>query len=75
MREILKLLFIIQEVDNNWRNKNGYKRIGKGDKAYRLNPYNPLSYLLIPIVLVVGIIMFGFIGIWNEIDAKPFRWH
>ena len=75
MREILKLLFIIQEVDNNWRNKNGYKRIGKGYKAYRLNPYNPLSYLLIPIVLVVGIIMFGFIGIWTEIDAKPFRWH
>jgi|APCry1669192269_1035402.scaffolds.fasta_scaffold00669_4 hypothetical protein len=75
MRNILKWLFIIQEVDNDWRNENGYKRLGKGySKAYRLNPYNPLSYLTIIVVLIVGVLMFGVIGIWNEVDSKPFRW-
>ena len=37
MREILKLLFIIQEVDNNWRNKNGYKRIDMEIKTQNNN--------------------------------------
>jgi len=72
IRKILKWLWITQETDNRER----HKRVGKGyNKAYRLNPYNPLSYLLIPIVLVVGVIMFGFVGLKEELPKNPFKWH
>ena len=77
MRKILKYLFIIQTVSNEERHKQGLKRLGKGYwNAHRLNPYNPLSYILIPILLVVGILMFGFVGIWKETDLRnPFKWN
>ena len=41
----------------------------------RLNPYNPLSYLTLTIFFYVGIILFGVIGFWNEVDLNnPFKW-
>lgn len=75
-REILKRLLIVQEVDNEQRNKQGLKRMGRGYfKAYRFNPYHPLSYLAIVIIVIVGILMFGFVGFWKEVDVKnPFEW-
>lgn len=73
MRNIFKKLYIIQEKSNRGRDV----KLGKGYlKAYRLNPYNPLSYILIPIVLVVGVVMFGFVGLKNEMDfSNPFKWN
>ena len=70
----LNNLYIIQEVDNEKRNKQGLKRLGQGySKAYRLNPYNPLSYITIIIILIAGIIMFGTCGFWKEF-TNPFKW-
>mgnify|MGYP001797426211 CR=1 FL=1 len=72
MRKLLKALLIIQEVSNEKRKS----KLGRGfSTARRLNPYNPLSYLVIPVLLIVGIFMFGFVGVWKEVDLKnPFKW-
>ncbi|OCB72829.1 hypothetical protein [Flavobacterium crassostreae] len=77
MRKALKLFKIIQTVSNENRHKNGLKRLGRGYfEAHRINPYNPLSYILIPITLIVGIFCFGFIGFWKEADLRnPFKWN
>ncbi len=73
MRKILKFLWILQEVSNNNRNP----KLGRGfSTAHRFNPYNPLSYLALILIVVVGILMFGFIGFWKETDTKnPFKWN
>ena len=75
-RKILKLLLIVQEVSNEERHKQGLKRLGRGYfKAYRFNPYNPLSYIALVIILVIGILMFGFVGFWKETTTlNPFKW-
>lgn len=73
MRKILKWLFILQIKSN----KNRSNKLGRGfSEAYRINIYNPLSYILIIGVIVIGIIMFGVVGFWKEIDIKnPFKWN
>ncbi len=59
MRKVLRTLYVVME---------------RGNKK-RLNPYNPLSYILIVVVLFVALLLFGFIGIKNEVDFKnPFKW-
>jgi hypothetical protein len=75
-RKILKYLLIVQEVDNGRRKKQGLKILGRGySKAYRFNPYNPLSYIVLIIILIVGILMFGLYGFWKETTTlNPFRW-
>lgn len=73
VRKILKFLYVLQEKSN----KDRIPKLGKGySKAIRLNPYNPLSYVALVIILAVGIIMFGVVGFWKEIDAtNPFKWN
>ena len=75
-RKALKYLLIVQEVDNEERNKQGLNRLGRSySKAYRFNPYNPLSYVALIIILIVGILMFGLYGFWKETTTlNPFRW-
>lgn len=72
-KKILKKLYIIQEISN----KSRTEKIGLGySTAIRLNPYNPLSYLTLILIFIVGIIMFGFVGFWKEIELKnPFKWN
>ena len=72
IRKTLKYLFIIQEVSNANRNP----KLGRGFMtARRFNRYNPLSYIALVLILITGILMFGFVGIWKEIDSKnPFKW-
>lgn len=72
-RKILKFLLVLQEVSN----RNRTPKLGRGySTAYRLNPYNPLSYLTIVLVIIVGLLMFGFYGIWKEMDTNnPFKWN
>ena len=72
MRKILKCLLIIQEVSN----KNREPKLGRGFfEARRLNPFNPLSYITVVVAIIVGILMFGFVGVWKEIVLKnPFKW-
>ena len=72
MRNIFKFLFILQEVSN----KNRNPKLGRGFfVARRFNPYNPLSYIAIIGIVIFGLLMFGFIGFFREIDNKnPFKW-
>ena len=74
---LLEKIKVIQTVSNEERHKKGLERLGRGYfKAHRFNPYNPLSYITLIIILIVGIIMFGFVGIWKEIDMyNPFKWN
>lgn len=63
-REILFFLGVTEKIVN----EIGYEK-------YRLNRYNPLSYILIILVFVVGIILYGVIGFWKEIDLRnPFKY-
>lgn len=76
INKILIKLFILQKVDNRKRLENKLQKLGRGYMyAYRVNPYNPLSYIFIPIILLVGVLAFGFYGILNEMDfSNPFKW-
>ncbi len=64
---------IIQIISN----KNREPKLGRGFmEAYRMNPWNPLSYLVVLVAIVIGLLMFGFIGIWKEVDLQnPFKWN
>ncbi len=76
IRNLLKILHIIQVVDNEERYNKGLERLGQGYfKAYRLNPYNPLTYLFLLIIIPIGVLLFGVIGFPKEVVAKnPFKW-
>jgi hypothetical protein len=64
MRKLLIFLRVIETI----RHERGTWR--------RLNPYNPLSYLCVALVTILGFFMFGFVGFWKEIDLRnPFKWH
>ena len=43
---------------------------------YRLNPLNPLTYLSLVIVLIIGLLMYGFVGLWSKININEwkFKW-
>lgn len=71
IRKILKFLYILQEIPNKDR------KLGRGFlTAYRINPYNPLSYIALLLIIIVGVLMFGFVGFWNETDkSNPFKWN
>lgn len=76
MRNILVYLNVIQVIYNEERVKNGLPKLGRGFfHAIRLNPYNPLSYILIICVVVLGLILFGLVGFWEKVVLKnPFKW-
>ena len=75
MQKLLTLLKIVQIVSNEERQRNGLKRLGKGYfKAYRLNPYNPLSYVLVLIAIPIFILGYGFIGVFDKVD-NVFKWN
>ncbi len=73
MRKFLKRIGVIQEYDNQ---KNKIKK-GRGFfKSYRINPYNPLSYIVVILIFIFGIIFFGIIGFWKQTDSSnPFKWN
>ena len=70
--KILKRIYVIQEVSNVGRKV----ALGRGFKtAMRFNPYNPLSYVVIPIMFVVFLIGFGVMGIFTHAMTNPFKWN
>ena len=74
MKEVFIKLKIVQVVSNEQRHKDGLKRLGKGHfKAYRLNPFNPLSYILVVVTIPVILLMYGFVGSFEK-AINPFRW-
>lgn len=69
MRKILKKIGVLQEKTIHQDNR--FKR----RTFVRINPFNPLSYVAIISILVVGIITFGLVGFWRQIKIKnPFKW-
>lgn len=67
-KKLLKFLWIFQEK----KHKDDFKVTRK---YRRLNPYNPLTYIAILIIILVGFVMFGLVGFWREVDLRnPFRW-
>lgn len=81
MRKFLKFIGVTQYVSNEQRQKQGLKKLGKGYfTAHRLNPCNPLSYIVVLILIFIGIpigiLLFGFIGFWKRGDIEnPFKWN
>lgn len=69
IRKILKFLWIIQEKKHTDEFKRTYFK-------KRLNPFNPLTYITIFITFLIGFLMFGIIGFWQEVNRiNPFYWH
>ena len=77
MKQLLIKLYIIQVVSNEERHEKGLKRLGKGYfNAYRLNPFNPLSYIVFVLVILTLIPLYGFVGMWEQTDIRnPFKWN
>ena len=74
MKELLVKLKIVQIVSNEQRHKAGMKRLGKGySKAYRLNPFNPISYILVVATIPIILLLYGFVGLFEK-AINPFRW-
>ena len=67
-KKILKFLWIFQEKKHE---ETPYLT----RKYRRLNPFNPLTYIAILIIILIGFVMFGLVGFWKEVDLRnPFRW-
>jgi hypothetical protein len=72
VQKVLHIVGVIQEVSNEGRNP----KLGKGYfKARRLNPYNPISYIVFILLLLVGVVLFGVIGIKEQSSGNPFKWN
>ena len=76
MKQLLIKLYIVQVVSNEERHKQGLKRLGRGYfNAHRLNPFNPLSYIVVALVIPTLILLYGFVGMWEQTDIRnPFKW-
>jgi hypothetical protein len=63
-------------VSNEERHKQGLKRLGRGYfNAHRLNPFNPLSYIVVALVIPTLILLYGFVGMWEQTGIRnPFKW-
>jgi hypothetical protein len=69
MNKILRKLGIIQE-------RKEIDSFKKTIIEQRLNPYNPLTYIFIPTVIIIGILLYGVIEVFQEERVtKPFKWH
>ncbi len=72
IRKALKALRVAQTVSNEGRNP----KLGKGYfEAHRLNPYNPISYIVVAIAVLIGVVLFGILGFWKETEGNPFKWN
>jgi hypothetical protein len=76
MKQLLIKLYIVQVVSNVERHKKGLKKLGRGFfNAHRLNPFNPLSYVVVALVIPTLILLYGFVGMWEQTDIRnPFKW-
>jgi hypothetical protein len=67
MRKLLERLYVMQK--KTYVDEYGYTRTLK-----RLNPYHPLTYIVIPVYYIIAIAMFGFVGYKQEMDFNFFKW-
>ncbi len=66
MRKLLERLYVIQKKTHV--NEYGTYTLK------RLNPYHPLTYIVIPMYYALAIAMFGFVGYKQEMDSDFFKW-
>jgi len=72
---LLKIAIALKITQEKTNPKNSPIIFGKGySRAYRLNPYNPLSYVLYIIIIPISFIIYGLIGTYNLIATNPFKW-
>ena len=72
MRRLLVFLGIVQLK----RVLDGNGTIPRLRTLKRLNPFHPLTYIVIILSLIVGLLMFGFVGLWKEVNWEElkFKW-
>jgi NhaP-type Na+/H+ or K+/H+ antiporter len=72
MRRLLVFLGIVQHK----RVLDGSGTIPRLRTFKRLNPFHPLTYIVILLSLIIGLFMFGFVGLWKEVNWKElkFQW-
>ena len=76
MQNLLTKLKILQTVDNQKRTNQGLKKLGKGYfNAHRLNPYNPLSYLLLLLAFPLSLSYSLIKEIYLIFNENPFKWN
>jgi hypothetical protein len=69
IKKLLKLIGIIQE-------KTYKDPLNITQTKTRMNPYNPLTYVLILIVIIMQGILYGLVGIYKERNIKKiFIWN
>jgi hypothetical protein len=68
MRRLFKFLGIIQHKI--------VAEKGRFRTLKRLNPFHPLTYVVMVIGFIVALFMFGFVGVWKEVNWKEllFKW-
>jgi hypothetical protein len=69
MKKLFKILWITQTK----REKNAF---GSESTMRRFNPYNPITYVVIVIFALIGIIMYGLVGFWyiENVSVLKCRW-
>jgi hypothetical protein len=65
-KDIFKFFGIIQE--KQFKDDEGYLY-----KKRRVNPFNPLSYIFIIILIVISVFLFGIVKLIEE-NENPFLW-
>jgi hypothetical protein len=66
MRKLLERLYVMQK-------KTSVDKYGTRTLK-RLNPYHPLTYIVIPLYYALAIAMYGFVGYKQETDSNFFKW-
>lgn len=66
MRKLLERLYVMQK--KTYTDKYGTRTLK------RLNPYHPLTYIVIPLYYALAIAMYGFVGYKQEMDSNFFKW-
>ena len=66
MRKLLERLYVIQK--KTYVDEYGTRTLK------RLNPYHPLTYIVIPLYYALAIAMYGFVGYKRETDSNLFKW-
>lgn len=69
MKKLFKILWITQSK----KVKNAF---GSESTMRRFNPYNPITYIVIVLFALIGIIMYGLVGFWDieNVNVLKCRW-
>lgn len=63
MNKIFKALWIVQE-------KTIVTEFKRKRKLVRINPYNPITYIVIALIFSLAVICYGIVGVWERSDFK-----